>query len=159
MLKKFYHVNIEEEIEENYIFESKREIELKNLGKHNLSTHGERYLTGGNANSFYELMYEIVRKNYYPHRISRLESLFAFETLEEAIKFAREYRENYKCNILEVTSKEYEIFDMNYLDGGSGEDIYNKCLKYWEGELTPNPTKECLLKLPVKVNKIYRLKI
>lgn len=156
-MKKFYHVDVTSQIKDNYIFESKVEMDLKNLGKYKLSLHGERYLVGGNKDSFYELMYEVVRRNYYPHRISRLESLFAFETIEEAIKFAREYRKDYKCNILEVTSEEYEIFDMNYLSGGSGEDIYNKCLKYWEGELTLNPIRECLLKLPVKVHKIYRL--
>lgn len=153
-MKKFYHVDAIRNFNKNDIIYPIKKIELENLGYYNLSKHGITYLFTNSNDGFYELMYELIRSKFYNNRLSRLESIFAFETKEEAIMFAKKYRSNYRYQIIELESHNYEILDMNWLTGGIGLDLYNKCLCYWKGEFTSIPIKECLLKLPVKVNEI-----
>lgn len=151
MVRKFYHVDALNKLKIGDSIFSSESVELKNLRTYELSSHGCRYLIGGSTDSFYELLYEIIRINNFPDKTSRLESLFAFKTIEEARGFASKYRSSYPYRILELEAENYELLDMNWLSANSGIDIYNNCLEYWSGNKTENPSIECLLKLPVKV--------
>lgn len=153
-MKKFYHVDYKKRWDKNNIINYLNQTSLTNLRKYSLSNHGFSYLHHNSIDSFYELMYELVRFNQFSNQISRLESMFAFENLEDAKLFVSKFRKNQSCNIIEVECDEYNVLDMNWLTGGTGLDLYNKCIHYWSGDITNEPTMECLLKLPVRVVRI-----
>ena len=157
-LRKFYHVDSSRIFAINNVIYPKSQITLKNLRTYQLSNHGYNYMNYENKNGFYELLYEIIRFEHFPSKISRLESLFAFETLTEAMEFIEKYRKQYKCNILEVESDNYEILDMKWLKGGNCKDLYDECFSYWSGDISDDPIKECLLKLPVRINNVIEVK-
>lgn len=130
-----------------------------------ISRHGESYLSEkifywhDNQNNLdfipyipsIELVFEIIRRANYPSLPSRLQSIFAFETLEEALKFKSQYSQ-VDCPIYIVEANKCIKRDMSLLKLGfniSGGITLAE--KYWSAQQSENPEWEILLELPVKI--------
>jgi hypothetical protein len=107
-----------------------------------------------------ELLLEEIRRQHFPHRPSRLESLFACRSAEEAVAMQREM----KCKdaaLWEVECEDAFICDMKFanimpisldtLSRRAKEAWMVQLHRYWRGEASANPLWECLLPLPVVV--------
>jgi hypothetical protein len=107
-----------------------------------------------------EWLLEEIRRRHYSHRPSRLESLFACRTAEEAVAMQREM----KCEgtaLWEVGCESAFICDMYFtnitprsldtLSRRAKEEWEGNLHSYWRGEASENPLWECLLPLPVVV--------
>lgn len=107
-----------------------------------------------------ERLLEEIRRQHFPDRPSRFESLFACRTPEEAVAMRREM----KCEAATLWSVQCEhafIADMHFtnftprslstLSRQGLQDWVDKLHSYWQGEESENPTWECLLPLPVAV--------
>jgi len=130
-----------------------------------------------NKSSFdYEQVFEHVRANEFPNKISRLDCCFVFDNLDSANWFNKEYREN-NANIYEVELlNPSDILEMDFkvitdpISYSSHKEVYvnvdrnhiiNKIIiegarKYWSGYMDNKSVKEILvdgdIKLLSKVN-------
>ena len=96
-----------------------------------------------------ELISELVRRLLFPERPSRLTALFAWESLDEAIRFRNETGGG---KIYHVEANEIFRGDMKLLLlGGSGVGAVQFARKYWRGDSSPQPRWEYLLVPPVRV--------
>ncbi|WP_440110397.1 DUF2441 domain-containing protein [Paenibacillus sp. QZ-Y1] len=132
-----------------------------------LSAHGYYYYAlpskeeGKIQDALAENVYEYERRLYFPHLPSRFQSIFASETIEEALEWVKIVRrDDIKPLIWEI-----EFDHSDYIKADSlliGIDIKDVSLlsppyhanRYWRGEPSDNPQYEMLIKLPVKVNKL-----
>jgi hypothetical protein len=122
-----------------------------------VSFHGNNYFLNGKslaglASPNIEILFEYVRRAHYPKCPSRFQSLFALETIEQAMAFRKKYGSTNSL-IWEVESKISFRADMNLLTTG---DISILCYSYfanlyWRGETRENPFWEYLLLPPVRV--------
>ncbi|MBP3945202.1 DUF2441 domain-containing protein [Psychrobacter sp. K31L] len=135
-----------------------------------LSTHGIQYLITGGIVIFeegtrsplhitytepmIEAIFELVRKNEFPTLPSRMQSMFAWLTLEDARRF-NESVGNDK-SIFEVNSNNAFIADQNLLFlGASVIGAYELARKYWSGDRSNNCKLEAVIPLPAVIgNKI-----
>lgn len=96
-----------------------------------------------------------MRRSNFPDKPSRFQSLHAFQKIEDATKFRKEYCES-KGYIWEVKFDNAFKVDMNLLNlEGSLLQLSYKINKYWsglQGEIK-KPFWEFLLKPPIKVLK------
>ena len=109
---------------------------------------------------------EYVRQSNYPHLPSRMECLFASETLEEA-KAVWSPALRKTCSVFRVTSQMNGILcDASLLDGmvvtvetGPFERPrdFERICQYWDGCFSPSPKPELLLPLPCAVLSRYAL--
>jgi hypothetical protein len=98
-----------------------------------------------------EMVFELVRRSGYPHLPSRFQSLFAFETLQEAQKFQTEYSKS-ESKIYLIEADNYSKHDMSLLTIGFNSIIgITLGEKYWNGGQSEHPVWEVLLKLPVTI--------
>lgn len=99
-----------------------------------------------------EVIFEQVRKEEFPHRPSRMQSMFAWTNLDDAYKF----RDSEGRGIIyKVESDKAFIADMNLLYlGGSILGGYEFARKYWSGETGNNPKLEAIIPLPVVVDNV-----
>jgi hypothetical protein len=123
-----------------------------------LSRHGERYFLKNymsprlSAPSI-EMLFEYVRRACYPERPSRFQSMFAFESLNEAVAFKSRYG-NGQGTIWQIESIEYFKADMGLLVFGNTILVHSYLAhKYWKGEAGQNPIWEVLLIPPIRVIK------
>lgn len=113
--------------------------------------------------SIIELVLELVRRNYFPDKNSRLTALFAtddircWENLLDKKNFLEE--QVFELNVADDTPR----YDASWLKFGSyygyderawwmGMDIargYDMAYKYWSGESTTSPQYEYLVQLPI----------
>ncbi|CAL8480969.1 hypothetical protein [Caballeronia sp. S22] len=148
---------------------SRAELEshLRELFPEGLTSHGKFYLlnhqlanptwTPGVAGGplvpvspMIELIYELVRRSDFPSRPSRYASMFALETIEEAVKFRQ--RAQWQGRILEVEPTSMFRADMNQLKiGASGIAGLLHAKRYWEGTASQAPIWEYLLQGPIRV--------
>lgn len=122
-----------------------------------VSTHGERYFLRNEAQALIaspmlELLYEQVRRAAYAERPSRLQSIFAVETLAEACRFQSQYG---GAAIYKVSADIIFRGDMNLLHAGNSTLVSSWFAhQYWKGEAGPEaPFWEWLLKCPVNVGE------
>jgi len=120
-----------------------------------ISAHGERYFLSDEAKAtiaspMLELLFEQVRRAAFPKCPSRLQSMFAVETLSEAERFQSDYggAAIYKVNA-DVTFRG----NMTLLHGGNSTLVTSWFAhQYWKGEAgSQTPFWEWLLKCPVNV--------
>lgn len=107
-----------------------------------------------------EMTYEAVRQTYFPHRPSRLDSLFCFPTLDEATR-CRAHIKGYENSVLhEVEANESDLFvaDMNNGIQHFAREVFDLGIiaYYWNGWVRSTDPKavilrEVLLREPVKV--------
>ncbi len=121
-----------------------------------VSTHGNSYLLSGNsdpklASPAVELLFEYVRRASFPEKPSRFQSLFAWESIEEAIAFRGKHG-GPDAPIWRVEAEEFCKADMSYLKRGTSILVWS-CFahSYWRGEGTESPAWEILLVPPVSV--------
>lgn len=127
-----------------------------NLFPDGVSFHGQRHFLDANAqitekNNALELLFEQVRRSAFPERPSRLQSMFAVETLCDAKKFCSDYGAGL---IYKVKAGVVFRADMNLLCWeGSVLTMLWRAHRYWKGEagMEKPPRWEWLLKCPVKI--------
>jgi hypothetical protein len=112
-----------------------------------------------NYSAIIDLLFEYVRRSNYSHRPSRFQSLFAFESQNEANNFRKNHCKSIG-DLWEVECDDSQPFkaDMNNLKlEGSLLMISYRASCYWEGRPCPytskTPVWELLLKPPIRVVK------
>lgn len=120
-----------------------------------VTRHGDQYFVTATAavavNSAIELLFEYVRRSRYPKRLSRFQSVFAWETLEDAERFRSEAG-SAADSIWEVEGADHFRTDMRLLTmGGSNLQLSWNANQYWAGAPSSDPTWEVLLSPPVRV--------
>ena len=137
---------------------------LESLAKQGLSWHGVSYLVKSfqdpsRINLFLnELYLEHVRWGENIQAPSRLQSFFAWDTYEQALKFAKLNKTYPKICEVEALGNVFKA-DMNLSRRGGCVD---SALKYWNGEMLDNspsynPVFENLLELPVRVIRVLEV--
>ncbi len=135
---------------------------LTRLMREGISLHGARYLLmPGHAPNYIslatELAYEAYRWKHEPGTVSRLQSLFAWRNLEDAVRFGKQARQG---RIYRVRCSEGEKplpYDMNGLKlSYDPEEQERYAERYWAGKPASadadyKPCWEYLLRLPVTV--------
>lgn len=133
---------------------------LMRMAKDGLSLHGARYLIQLNdmvnfPNLTTELYFEYIRWKHYCDKPSRLQSLFAWQTFEDALAFARETG---KGKIYEVQGQTAAfVGDMNHMQLSLNPKEQEEIARgYWEGlpydrKFGYHPKWEYLLSLPVEI--------
>jgi hypothetical protein len=137
------------------------EMHLMELFPDGISLHGWHYMTShndflikhgttihyANYEATLELVLEYVRCAFFPQCGSRLQSYFAFSSLEAALAFRTNGNPIYR---LEASS--VQKFDQNWLRHGNQSVTGSySAHKYWSGKASPNPKWEHLLTTPVRV--------
>ena len=130
---------------------------VKELFPDGVSAHGERYFLRNEAQALIaspmlELLFEQVRRATHAERPSRLQSMFAVETLSEAHQFQSQYG---GTAIYKVSADVMFRGDMNLLHAGSSTLVTSWFAhQYWKGDAGPqDPFWEWLLKCPVHVGE------
>lgn len=144
---------------------------LENLD-YKLSAHGENMLLrlfpeGYNLTDQYiDLILELIRQAYFPQKQSRLQSVFAFKNLTDYKSFetfAKLKLGEFSIAVLECDA--CSVHDAAWLTGfakfanNSGEAFSNVTLldnmfHYWNGDISRNPSIECLLPTDITVKEI-----
>jgi hypothetical protein len=125
-----------------------------------VSSHGEYYFLKNSshpklASPNIEVLFEYVRRAFYPHRPSRFQSFFAFQHMSEAEAFRNAYGDPANRIWLAEAPVAF-VADMRLLTTGTSILVYSYFAhKYWEGEASPDPIWECLLLPPVRVVAEY----
>lgn len=145
------------------------DINLKVLQKHldmlfpdGVSSHGERYFVSSvpavnfenrNIDGLLEIVFEYVRRANFPNKPSRFQSLFAFDSFEQAELFRQ--RPNNDGVIWEVECDNYFKVDMNLLTANDSILVLScRANLYWSGKtINENPFWEYLLSPPISVIK------
>ena len=173
---KAYHIDRNNSLFEGQIielnkFEDVDSFILRKMFPEGISYHGCHYLDESaqnienNSPSFYILEYELelIRTAYFPNLISRYQSFFALETLDNIKEWSGILNED--CTIWEV-----EFDDNNYIKCDSNllypalnikdnqitfsaNNSFQYGYAYWQGLSSKNPRYELLIKPPVKIIK------
>lgn len=103
------------------------------------------------ATFIWEYLWEIIRINYYPERLSRYNSVFLFGSYVQAESFkdmVYPYSDKVICSVDLLEFKRMEKYDANWLDTVPTDCTYDIFLdssrKYWAQELTEYPNIEYL---------------
>jgi hypothetical protein len=135
--------------------------ELGRLFPDGLTTHGSRYMAGFDPGAaptwFLESFLEAVRRAEFPARLSRMQSLFAFESIADAKSFIGTYRDGQACAIYRVRGGIGHRANMSLLATNTGPGAIGFALarSYWLGEQgTRPPLWELLLRPPVEFVEI-----
>jgi hypothetical protein len=102
-----------------------------------------------------ELLFELVRRTEFPERPSRLESVFGWETEEDARQFVASRPDTGQAVIWEVEGESVFRADMELLRLFTPLVSWWLARRYWSGEanLDMPPRWEHLLKPPVRLTK------
>jgi hypothetical protein len=134
---------------------------LNELFPDGLSLHGWNYMTGhtdfltkhgttvnyANYETTLELLLEYVRRAEFPSSHSRMQSYFAFGSLDAALAFRTNGSPVYRLDADVVLQ-----LDQHWLRHGNQGVAGSYCArKYWSGAGSDNPKWECLLMPPVRV--------
>lgn len=119
-----------------------------------------------------EIIFELTRQLHFPTSPSRLNSLYASETINQADQWRRLWCENFNNTLGQVAQTLWEIeyktnaqlYDANWLDYFSfeGHKEFSYLVKlenafhYWQHDFTPTPLPELLIPYPVKVIRVIR---
>lgn len=130
------------------------------------SHHGRRYITEPLVNNpiatsvMIEFIFELIRREHFPTKPSRMRCIFAAETLESANQF----RTRYHSGPAKVFNIEYEgnthRGDMGLLTlVGNMIQVQRNAMAYWCGEtyeITPGyqPFWEILIPLPAQLGEL-----
>lgn len=147
---------------------SKPDISPTELSQHayalfpaGVSNHGNAHFlsagaSGQGLNFNIDLIFEYVRRSEFPHRPSRYQSVFAWETQSEAEAFRNKSIDTAAAPIFEVECDDHFRCDMGLLTIGAAILCisYNASL-YWKGDPAiggdATPVWEHLLTPPVRV--------
>ncbi|MFL1407374.1 hypothetical protein ACJO2E_18675 [Marinobacter sp. M1N3S26] len=169
-MEKFYTVDRTGSLKEGLeISLNSPEINSPELQEHmlsmfpeGLSHHGVSYFVSSESRAdspsqSIELLFEYVRQAHYPELMSRFQSFFACQSIEEA----RLFRQNYGTGdekIYEVLARgRYFKANMRLLDNNQTSLCCSFLAhKYWRSETVslPNELWEILLELPVTIGRV-----
>lgn len=125
---------------------------LDNLYKGYLSNHGEVYAINNynisDSSHTTEQIFELIRMKDYPHKLSRFQSFFAFQSLDDAICFSEN---KYPIFEVECNHNNFHIGDMNLIKGNTILQSYTFAHQYWDNYKNISSTMEILIKPPVKI--------
>lgn len=131
---------------------------LSRLLPDGVTVHGDQYFVAANqaldTSPSIELVFEYVRRTFFPERPSRYQSFFAAPTIDHARAFGRKYGGGQPFSIWEVEAEEAFITDMDLLShAGSTSSLHMSwsAHRYWAGEPTESPMLEALLRPPVRI--------
>ncbi len=160
---KLYHIDRQGHLKANQTIELIKNFynETTDNGyfQEGLSSHGIYYYLNdiNNYNFALDVIFEYERMMYFPDKLSRYQSLYAFE-LEGVIDFVK--KKNLTDNffkIYEVNPEYYEKHNMNLIRGWSHAVISKNAKLYWsDSEDLDKERKliyEYLIKFPVKLGK------
>lgn len=129
---------------------------LQFLFPEGVTLHGESYIVSDSKRpteieAAIELLFEYVRRSHFPNRPSRLQTFYAFESVEMAWAFRTQFAEGLG-SVWEVEGTAAFAGDMRHLDLGNTPLTASYCAhRYWEGSSSENPLWEQLLVPPVTV--------
>jgi len=99
----------------------------------------------------FEFQLELVRRLDFEEKLSRFQSCFAFQELDEAVEFCHTQRGG-DAKIVEVEADSFEERDMDLVSANQFGDILRKGRDYWEGNAgSDDPTWEVVMEPPVEV--------
>jgi len=123
-----------------------------------VSRHGDKYLYMDRTDSvekdaMIELVFEYVRRDVSPDRPSRYQSMFGWQTIEQAMAFMARDKKTADQPIYRVKSDIYFKCDMNLLSCKDTAILTSeRAIKYWKGEPGSDaPCWEWLLRCPVQI--------
>ena len=104
-MRRYYHVDRNRTLKEGQIINLVKynDVNLRELQDHvdflfpeGVTSHGERYMLKGETPAIgvspvIELLFEYVRRTHFPSCPSRFQSVFAFETIAQAVNFKTKY--------------------------------------------------------------------
>lgn len=140
------------------------------LTPHGLSMLVPRDSSASDVNEpIVDLIFELVREHYYPEAPSRLTSLYASATKENAELWQHLWIKNFGDKAGQIAKELWEIeFDAKPLEVDAtflNIDVKDKfsylqaldsAHRYWQGEFSETPLPELLVPLPVVVGKSVR---
>lgn len=132
-----------------------------------VSAHGYNYLLrdgrpnpNSDSDGIMEMLLEYLRRVHYPIRPSRYQSLFAVQSVEQAVSFAESHppeglTDTYRYSVWEVEGQGSEfIADSQWLSWGEcWTEVLVRFHYYWRGIATNDPKPEVLIPLPVTVGR------
>ncbi len=138
--------------------ESKTEIHLQHVVDFIVNYNQIYQYTGlyfdeerGDGQYIWEGAWEFVRRKIFPNKSSRLESIFAFDNIENAKNFVEEYREgNAVIAQVKTDNSVIERYDMQWITevpvNSTMKEAAEYAVVYWEGKQTSIPLFEILIK-------------
>lgn len=104
----------------------------------------------GHGQYFWEVIWEIVRKDEFPDANNRLDSCFAFTSRADAVRFSKEFRvPERKVAEVVVEEADINIYDMQWITTVPVDSTMNETVEYarnyWKGLKTENPVMEALI--------------
>lgn len=162
---------------------SKTPQEILNVLPHlkdGISFHGLKYLSdmSGNPSDIIsaniEIFFEFIRIIYFPHKLSRLQSVFACKTKDELDSWLELFKKNQYPNLavyeIEYNSQ-HEHLDTSFFTSNISFNMIQRpegvCLafdskpietinlakQYWSGLIKSNLSMELMIKPPIKILK------
>lgn len=123
-----------------------------------LTQHGSQYLadprSDGGSRTI-ELLWELTRRAEFPDRRSRMTSVFAMATLEDALAFRAEHRAGFHAGVWRVQAECAHRGNMKLVSyGATGATAIQNARSYWRGDRgEASELWECLLVPPVRVTE------
>lgn len=138
-----------------------------------ISKHGYFYLSDVGFDDQYpplaasciEMELELIRRSFFPEKLSRFQSFFAFESLNSLSAWMPFFK-SYNCRLWEIEffHAHYEKHDAGLIPHFHSDDRpYSPSLtfqcgyEYWSGKFSKNPIYELLIKPPVLIKQEIHL--
>lgn len=131
--------------------------------KDGISSHGRHYyLDEAEGNSWLiDAIFEYERRIYYPNKLSRYQSVFAFDEKGIMNFVELKYLNFLFYKIYEIESDYFEKYNFNLVRANTHCLISRNAKLYWENKEDPyeseDPIYEYLLKMPVKIIREVKL--
>lgn len=103
-------------------------------------------------NALHDAVVELVRRDRYPNKPSRFQSLFCYGDLSSATQFIHE-RSDYPVTVWEIEDDRDHRGDAELLEGTNFTDGVRKADQYWSGHQSAHPDWEVLIRLPTDVTR------
>ncbi|KDE56764.2 hypothetical protein EL22_21080 [Halostagnicola sp. A56] len=92
-----------------------------------------------------------MRQLHFEDKLSRFQSFFAFQELDDAIEFGQAHRGG-DVDIVEVECEDFEVRDMDLVGGSWFGNIISKGRDYWAGNAgSDGSTWEVVMDPPVEI--------
>ena len=104
----------------------------------------------GDGQYFWEIIWDIVRRDEFPDANSRLDSCFAFINRADAVQFLKEFRDpGRKVAEVIIEDADINVYDMQWITTVPVDSTMNEAVEYarnyWKGLKTENPIMEALI--------------
>lgn len=124
-----------------------------------VTKHGSRFLfddisqtQNWKQNCFLELIFEIVRKECFPEKHSRFESIFCLDTVEQSYQFLKIFCNNQYRPIYKIETNTFLKLDMKLIAYKHNlAETFKNAHDYWLEKSSSEPIWEYLVKCPAEV--------